>query len=71
MERVSNNYDMLYVGVSNNLINTISDCKELSLSSSDINGPMKSFDNRFVERVDVRYRCGNLILNTSIRHNNR
>jgi len=40
MEGVSNDYDMLYTGVSNSLINTISDCKELSLGSGDVNGPM-------------------------------
>jgi len=53
MERVGNDYDMLYMGVSDSLINTTSGCKELSLSSGDVNGPMKSFDNGFVERVDV------------------
>jgi len=53
MEGVGNDYDMLYIGISDSLINTTSDCKELSLSSGDVNGPMKSFDNRFVERVDV------------------
>jgi len=40
MEGVSNDYNMLYAGVSDSLINTTSDCKELSLSSSNINGPM-------------------------------
>ena len=70
MEGVSNDYDMLYVGVSDSLINTTFDCKELSLSSGDVNSPIKSFDNGFVERVDVRYGCGNLILDTSIKYNN-
>ena len=53
MEGVGNNYDMLYIEVSNSLINTASDYKELSLNSGNVNGPMKSFDNGFVERVDV------------------
>jgi len=53
MEGVSNDYDMLCAGVSNSLINTASDCKELSLGSSDVNGLMKSFDDEFVKRVDV------------------
>ena len=53
MERVSNDYNMLYTGVSDSLINTTSDCEELSLSSGNISGPMQSFDNGFVEEVDV------------------
>jgi len=69
MEGVGNDYDILYTWISNSLINTTSDCKELSLSSGDVNGPMKSFDDRFVERGDVQYKCGNLILDVSIRHN--
>jgi len=40
MEGVDNDYDILYAGVSDNLINTTSDCEELSLSSGNINGPM-------------------------------
>ena len=40
IEGVSNDYDMLYTGVSDSLINTISDCNKLSLSSGDVNGPM-------------------------------
>ena len=31
MEEVGNDYNMLYTGVSNSLINTTSDCEELSV----------------------------------------
>ena len=40
MEEVGNDYNMLYTGVSDSLINTTSDCEELSLSSGNISGPM-------------------------------
>jgi len=40
VEGVGNDYDMLYAGVSDSLINTASDCEELSLSSGDINSLM-------------------------------
>ena len=66
MEGVSNDYNMLYTGVSDSLINTTSDCEELSLSSGNISGSMQSFDNGFVEGVDVRDGCSDLILDVSI-----
>ena len=66
IEGVSNNYNMLYTGVSDSLINTTSDCEELSLSSDNISGPIQSFDNGFVEGVDVQDGCSDLILDVSI-----
>ena len=53
MERVGNDYNMLYTRISNSLINTTPDYEELSLGSGNISVPMQSFDNRFVEGVDM------------------
>ena len=53
MEGVSNDYNMLYIRISDSLINITSDYEELSLGNGNISVSMQSFDNRFVEGVDM------------------
>ena len=52
------------------LIDTTSDSKQFSFCACDVNCMIKSFCNRSVVDVCVRYRCCNVVFNTSIHNNN-
>jgi len=52
MERVRDD-DMFNVVVHDSLVNSTLYGKELSFGSSNVDGPVKCFDNRFVIGMDV------------------
>jgi len=53
------------------LVNTTSDGKQFSFSSSNIDHFMNHLDDRFVIWVNVQDWCDDMVLDTSIRYDNR
>ena len=54
MNSISNNNNMSGILYLNSLINTISDCKQLCFSSSNINSIMNCFGINIAARVDIK-----------------
>jgi len=54
MNSISNNNNMSGILYLNSLINTISDCKQLCFSSSNINSIMDCFGMNIAARVDIK-----------------
>ena len=54
MNSISNNNNMSGILYLNSLINTISDCKQLCFSSSNINSIINCFGMNSAARVDIK-----------------
>ena len=70
MDGVSDDNDLLNIGQISDLVNTTSSSKDLGFSECDIYSMVDSLDNWSIMNMDIHYRGGNLILNTSVGYNN-
>ena len=61
-------YDNNFGGIINGtcLIDTVSNSKEFSFRTCDEGSVMNCFDHWSIERMDVRYRGGNIFLDASV-----
>jgi len=66
VDRVSNNNDVLNIWSVDGLINSISDNKQLSLSSGNIDSSINSLDNRLIVQVNMGHWSNNTILDAYI-----
>jgi len=55
--------------MTSSLADTTPDSKYVGFCTRDMNYMVKGFDNRFIVNVHMRYRCGNIVFDTSIYDN--
>ena len=70
MERVRDDDNVFNVMVHDSLVHSALYGKELSFGSSNVDSPVKCFDNRFVIEMDVQNGSSDLIFDASIQYNN-
>ena len=71
MESVCNDNYIVDICDTNHLINTTLNGKQFGFSSYNIDHSVNCLDDRFIVWIDVQYWHGNMILDVSIKYNNR
>ena len=66
MNRVGDNNNFWYTYKIGSLVYTISNNKEFSFYTIDIDSIIKGFDHRFVINMNMRYGCHYIVLDTHI-----